>query len=99
MRYSNNSNGTVTHKCPRCGRKTLFVNTGRFRVNANKNRLDVWLIFQCEKCRRTLNVPIYERVPVQKIPHSLYERFLDNDGKLAAAYGSDAAFLKSRGLR
>lgn len=96
MRYSNPKEYKIIHKCARCGRKMPFVTTRRFRVNANKNRLDVWLIYQCEKCRHTLNLPIYERVPPQKIPREEYEGFLANDGALAVRYGSDAAFLKSK---
>lgn len=95
MRYSNSSYEIIS-KCARCGRKMRFVNTERFRVNANKNKLDVWLIYQCRKCRHTLNVPIFERVPSQKIPVELYEKFLENDRELAVRYGSDAAFLKAK---
>ena len=96
MRYSKEKEYTIIHKCGRCGKKTAFVSTRRFRVNANKNRLDVWLIYQCEKCRHTLNIPIYERVRAQKIPQELYEKFLANDGELAAHYGWDAAWLKGK---
>lgn len=95
MRYSNRS-CEIIHKCARCGKKMPFASTERFRVNANKNKLDVWLIYQCKKCRHTLNIPIYERIPPQKIPAELYEKFLANDRTLAVHYGSDAAFLKTR---
>ena len=96
MGYSRKKEYRIIHKCGRCGKKTPFVSTRRFRVNANKNKLDVWLIYQCKKCKHTLNIPIYERVPPQKIPRELYEKFLENDGELAVQYASDAAFLKSR---
>jgi hypothetical protein len=95
MRYTNQEY-QIIHRCGRCGKKAIFVSTRRFRVNANKNKLDVWLIYQCKKCRHTLNIPIFERVPPQKIPRELYEKFLENNGELAARYASDAAFLKSR---
>lgn len=96
MGYSNEKEYKVIHKCAHCGRKTTFVSTRRFRVNANKNKLDVWLIYQCKKCRHTLNIPIYERVPPQKIPRELYEGFLANDEELAVRYGSDAEVLKRK---
>lgn len=51
----------VKHNCGGCGSKRSFVSTKRFRVNANGSRLDVWLIYQCEQCKHTLNVAIYER--------------------------------------
>lgn len=98
MGYSNEKEYQIIHKCGRCGKKTTFVSTRRFRVNANKNKLDVWLIYQCKKCKHTLNIPIYERVSPQKIPRELYEGFLANDEELAVRYGADAAFLRNRSL-
>lgn len=96
MRYSKEKEYKIIHKCGRCGKKMPFVSTRRFRVNANKNKLDVWLIYQCQKCKHTLNIPIYERVSQQKIPGELYEGFLANDVELAVRYGTDAAFFKSK---
>ena len=96
MSYTNQREYKIIHKCARCGRKMTFISTRRFRVNANKNKLDIWLIYQCKKCRHTLNIPIYERTAPQKIPKELYEGFLANDEELAIQYGSDAALLKSK---
>lgn len=77
----------IIRNCPDCGRKTHFKNTEKFRVNANGSKLDVWLIYQCEECRHTLNLAIYERQKVSSIPKEEYQRFLDNDEKLAKRYG------------
>ncbi len=85
----------IVHSCGRCGKKQIFVNTNCFRVNANGNKLDVRLIYQCEYCRHTLNIPIFERIKSSKIDVSLYNRFLDNDIQLANQYGSDFAFFKA----
>lgn len=84
----------VYHRCAGCGRKSEFVNSGRFRVNANGNRIDVWLIYRCKKCKHTWNLTVYERIRPQKIPPELYEAFLDNDPETAARFGNDADFLK-----
>ena len=96
MSYTDYHEYKIIHKCARCGRKMTFISTRRFRVNANKNKLDVWLIYQCIKCKHTLNIPIYERVSPQKIPRELYEGFLDNDEELAIRYGSDTALFKRK---
>ncbi|MGN1025845.1 MAG: DUF1062 domain-containing protein [Faecousia sp.] len=85
---------TVFHRCGGCGKKQAFVNTGKFRVNANGNRVDVWLIYRCGKCKHTWNLTVYERRNPGRIPAEEYERFLENDPELAAAYGKDIAFLK-----
>ena len=71
-----------------------FVNTGKFRVNANVNRVDVWLIYQCEKCKHSLNLTVYERVRPSRISGEEYRLFLENDETLAVKYGNDKEFLK-----
>lgn len=77
----------IIRGCAGCGSKQRFVNREHFRVNANGNRLDVWLIFGCERCGHTYNLPIYERVNPGKIPKKDYERFLANDKELAFEMG------------
>lgn len=84
----------VLHRCGGCGKKQEFINTGKFRVNANGNRVDVWLIFRCKKCKHTWNLTIYERKKPQKIPADILELFWDNDKELASKYGNDIDFLK-----
>ncbi len=83
----------ILYSCGGCKRKTQFVNTKRFRVNANGNKLDVWLIYQCEKCKHTKNLTIYERRKPGKISPEEYERFLANDEELAEEYGRDMEFF------
>ena len=84
----------VIRNCPKCGRKTHFKNTKKFRVNANGNKLDIWLIYQCEECRHTLNLAIYERKKVSSIPKEEYQLFLDNDEQLAGMYGKDIQLFR-----
>ncbi len=79
----------VWRGCSGCGGKTHYRNTEKFRVNANGNKLDVWLIYQCEKCRHTLNLSIYERRSASSIPREEYRLFLGNDERLAQQYGRD----------
>lgn len=81
----------VKKNCPKCGNNTTFKNSHRFRVNANKNKLDVWLIYQCDKCKSTWNMSIYERVNPTDIDSKEYELFLNNDLELAKKYGFDIA--------
>lgn len=84
----------VFYKCSGCGKKMQFVNSGRFRVNANGNCVDVWLIYRCIKCKHSLNLTIYERRKPNRIPQGEYQMFLQNDEGLAESYGNDKAFLK-----
>ena len=84
----------VIRGCPKCGKKTHFKNTKKFRVNANGNKLDIWLIYQCEECRHTLNLAIYERKKVSSIPKEEYQLFLGNDEQLAEMYGKDIQLFR-----
>lgn len=77
---------SVIHNCSGCGKKSVFQNTKKFRVNANGNRLDVWLIYQCERCKHTYNLAIYERAKVSSISEKEYKSFLGNDEQLAETY-------------
>lgn len=89
---------TVLHNCSGCNSKSHFINTNRFRVNANGSKLDVWLIYQCRKCKHTLNMPIYERVKSNSIPRQEYELFLQNDEELAEQYGKTLSFFTQNRL-
>lgn len=84
----------IVHKCSGCGKKMPFVNTGKFRVNANGSKVDVWLIYQCAKCRHSLNLTIYERIRPGRIPEEDFQKFQENDEELAVRYGNDKEFLK-----
>jgi hypothetical protein len=77
----------VIRNCPKCGEKTHFINTEKFRVNANKNNIDIWLIYQCSKCKATWNMAIYERINPEHISREEYNKFLANDRELAISYG------------
>ncbi|MGG7177502.1 DUF1062 domain-containing protein [Clostridium paraputrificum] len=76
----------VKRNCPKCNEKTHYINSEKFRVNANKSNLDVWLIHQCEKCKSTWNMAIYERIKPNDISKDEYEKFLANDKDLAKEY-------------
>ena len=84
----------ILRNCSGCGQKSSFKNTGKFRVNANGNKLDVWLIYQCEKCSHTFNLTIYERQKNTSIPTDAYQRFLSNDEQLAEEYGRNSQLFQ-----
>jgi len=48
--------------CKKCGRKTEYVCSGLFRVNAQRKYLDIWLIYKCSDCDCTWNMTIYSRI-------------------------------------
>ena len=83
----------VVRNCATCNRKTRFQNSKRFRVNANGNKIDVWLIYSCEHCKHTLNLSIYERKSPNQMAPEEYQNFLQNDETLAEEYGRNKNFF------
>lgn len=81
----------VKRSCPKCNEKTNFINSEKFRINANKNNIDVWLIYNCEKCKSTWNMTIYERIKLCNIGKHEYAKFLSNDGELAREYAFNSS--------
>lgn len=84
----------VYFRCGGCGKKQEFINSYKFRVNANGKSVDVWLIYRCKKCKHPKNLTIYERTRPGKIPQDMYESFLSNDMDTAMEYGNNIEFLK-----
>ena len=91
---SDHTKTRVFFRCGGCGKKQEFINSYRFRVNANGKSVDVWLIYRCKKCKHSKNLTIYERTRPGKIPEELFESFMNNDMETAMKYGSDIDFLK-----
>lgn len=77
----------VSRNCPGCRKKSIFKNSGNFRINANGNKIDVWLIYRCEKCDTSWNMDIYTRISPGALEKDLYDRFLSNDKAAAMDYG------------
>ncbi len=88
----------VIRYCKKCGRKTEFFSSGLFRVNAQKQSLDVWLIYKCADCGATWKDEILSRVRPQSIPGELLEGFHKNDRELAERYELDVRRLAGRGM-
>ena len=87
----------IMRKCAGCGCKQIFSSKNHFRVNANGNLLDVWLIYGCEKCGYTYNLPVYERIRKSKIPQQEYNQFLANDKEKIFEIGtSKAVFIRNK---
>ncbi|MHB8130890.1 MAG: DUF1062 domain-containing protein [Mobilitalea sp.] len=81
----------VIRSCPKCGNHSEYESSGNFRVNANQNHIDVWLIYQCNKCKSTWNMEILSRINSGTIEKDLYIKFLRNDNELANLYAFDLA--------
>lgn len=79
--------------CASCNATTSFVCSGRFRTNAQKKLMDVWLIYRCGACDATWNMPVVERRPVTRIPPEDLHSFLQNDPTAATQHAFDLSRL------
>ncbi len=79
--------------CPRCDARTPFVSSGKFRVNAQKKRLDAWLVYRCAQCEQSWNFPVLERCPVNGIEPAALRALTENDAALAWRHAFDLTRL------
>jgi len=84
----------VIRNCPKCSEKTHYINSTKFRVNANGKNIDVWLIYNCNKCKSKWNMTIHERTNPKDIDPDQYDRYIRNDKELAHQIGFDPVFHK-----
>jgi len=83
--------------CKHCGGRMPFACSGRFRINAQQKRLDIWLIYKCSACDTTWNLPVHERISPQALPQEMLSRYTNNDEELALLHATDTALLKQNG--
>jgi hypothetical protein len=72
--------------CPHCRACDRFDSAGRFRVNANQARLDVWLLYRCARCDHTLKRRLHRRIPVGALAPDRLEGYFRDDPDLARAH-------------
>jgi hypothetical protein len=80
----------IVKACVSC-RSTRHRPTGKFRVNANRKLLDVWMLICCELCDRTSKIAVHERIRVQALEGERLLRFENNDPAMVRHLAMDAA--------
>lgn len=84
----------IIRNCSGCGSKSVYNSTNKIRINANGKQLDVWLIYQCGKCKHTYNLPIYSRINRNKLEKTEYEALLKSNQEIVNRYGLDRKMLQ-----
>ena len=87
----------VRRHCSRCSREMPFACSMKFRTNAQKRRIDVWLIYRCSACNEVWNLPILERVGVGEIAPDAFDAVARNDPALARRHAFDRTRLMRHG--
>ncbi len=82
--------------CNRCGTVKAYRCSGKFRVNANGKRIDVWLIYRCIDCDNSWNFGIFERCNRRDIEPTLLAALESNDPALARRHAFDVVALRNQ---
>ena len=88
----------VRRHCSRCSGDMAFACSMKFRTNAQKKRIDVWLIYRCSTCDEVWNLPIFERVATSDIAPDAFDAIARNDAALTLRHASDRARLARHGV-
>ncbi|WP_245670011.1 DUF1062 domain-containing protein [Micromonospora mirobrigensis] len=84
----------LTLPCLDCPSESATTGRGRFRVNANRKLLDVWLLVRCVSCDRTRKLTVHERTPVGAFEPAELRGYRVNDPALVAARLLDPALAR-----
>ncbi len=75
----------LIRKCNRCNNNSFYCSE-KFRINAHKKNIDVWLIYKCVKCDSTYNMTILHRTKIESIDKDLFDKFSKNNLEVAWKY-------------
>ncbi|SDN44865.1 DUF1062 domain-containing protein [Actinacidiphila guanduensis] len=82
----------VRRRCHACGCER-FRTGGKFRINAHRKLLDVWLLVLCTTCEDTVKLTVLDRTSVRAVRPALLDRLHANDIGLAVELLQDPALL------
>ncbi|MCL2197596.1 MAG: DUF1062 domain-containing protein [Defluviitaleaceae bacterium] len=84
----------IMRHCSKCNRKMGFYCSEKFRVNANQTKIDIWLIYKCQKCDTTCNLTVKRGIKPHDLSADMFDKFTNNDTELAWEYAFDKHFLR-----
>lgn len=76
-------------KCSHCDSDRFYC-SDKFRMNAQKKNIDIWLIYRCVKCDNTCNITLLSRTKPDLIDKALFHNFSMNDKDTAWQYAFSA---------
>lgn len=85
-------------KCSHCDSDRFYC-SDKFRMNAQKKNIDVWLIYRCVKCDHTCNITLLSRTKPDLIDKTLFHSFSMNDWKAAWKYAFSAGLAGRNNLK
>ncbi len=88
----------VSRHCKKCGKTTKFSCSEKFRVNAQRRTLDIWLIYNCIDFDTTWNARVFSRISPYSLNPAQLEGFQKNNRSLVEEYAMDHDFLYRNGV-
>jgi hypothetical protein len=85
--------------CASCATARAFVCSDRFRVNAQKKSLDVWLNYRCTSCDDLWKFPLFERRAVSELGSGQLDAFAQHDPAAVWKYAFDIPRLRPHVIR
>ena len=81
--------------CSTCGVAKEFICSERFRVNAQKKLLDVWLHYRCSDCGGAWKYPVLERQSIATLDVATYEAYVRHDPLTVWKHAFDVGRLRA----
>ncbi len=75
----------LKRKCNRCDNNSFYCSE-KFRINAQKKNIDIWLIYKCAKCNNTYNMTIFHRIKPELITKDTFNKFSNNNLEIVWKY-------------
>jgi len=75
----------LKRKCNHCDSDKYYCSE-KFRMNAQKRNIDIWLIYRCLNCDNTFNMSIFSRTKTESINKNLFNKFSGNKTEVAWKY-------------
>ena len=85
-------------KCSHCDSDRFYC-SDKFRMNAQKKNIDVWLIYRCVKCDNTCNLTLLSRSKPDLIDKTLFHSFSMNDKDTTWKYAFSTEMERKNNLR
>ena len=93
-----NNTPLLIKKCSHCDSDRFYC-SDKFRMNAQKKNIDVWLIYRCVKCDNTCNLTLLSRSKPDLIDKTLFHSFSMNDKDTAWKYDFSTEMERKNNLR
>lgn len=87
----------LNRQCNRC-KNHKFYCSEKFRMNAQKKNIDIWLIYRCSSCDNTFNMTILSRTKSDLIDKGLFDKFSKNDKETAWEYAFSSEIGKKNNV-